>query len=394
MGFKSLVFTIVLLFAFSTAHSQPGNGKLEIHHIDMGQGDAAVLISPQGKVILLDAGLDIAHVKNCSSETTYLKSLGVKEIDAIFVSHYHSDHIGCIPEVLKEFPLVGPSYDRGESYDSSSLTYFNNYVSAVGGHRQAVTLGEKVAFDEGPHPVVLTVESLNGEDAAATIETDNENDLSVSVLVSFDGFREEIGGDLSGENTSNYQDIETSVVRSVGPLDVYKVHHHCSQYSTNEAWLQATTPTIAIISAGDKNSYRHPAEQCLERLHDSEIKNVYWTEEGDGGKPEQNDIVAGTVSVEVGPNATSYAVSYGNKSDTYAIKGSSISPQPSESTSGGDSSDATPPQPKYAFSAKGTVYYFLTCAAVKRISTNNLRYSATPPSGLNPSACVLAASRK
>lgn len=286
MPARYFVFAVVLA-AVSLASAQPGDGKLQIHHIDMGQGDAAVLVTPQGKVVLLDAGLDIAHVKNCSTEISYLTSLGVKQIDAILVSHYHSDHIGCIPDVLHKFPLEGPSYDRGESYDSSSLTYFNNYVSAVGNHRQAVTLGEQVTFDDGPHPVALTVESLNGKDAAATIETDNENDLSVSVLVSFDNFREEIGGDLSGESTTNYQDIETSAVRSIGELDVYKVHHHCSQYSTNEAWLEATEPTIAIISAGDKNTYRHPAEQCLERLHDSEVKKVYWTEEGDGGKPDR-----------------------------------------------------------------------------------------------------------
>ena len=95
-------------------------------------------------------------------EIAYLTSLRVKQIDAIFVSHYHSDHIGCIPDVLQKFLLEGPSYDRGESYESSSLTYFNNYVNAVGSHRQAVALGEKITLDDGPHAVVLTVESLKG----------------------------------------------------------------------------------------------------------------------------------------------------------------------------------------------------------------------------------------
>ena len=101
---RSLVFGVVLA-AVSLASAQPGDGRLQIHHIDMGQGDGAVLISPQGKVILFDAGLDIAHVKKCSTEIAYLTSLRVKQIDAIFVSHYHSDHIGCIPDVLQKFPL-------------------------------------------------------------------------------------------------------------------------------------------------------------------------------------------------------------------------------------------------------------------------------------------------
>ena len=153
----------------------------------------------------------------------------------------------------------------------------------------------------------------------------NENDLSVSVIVSYGAFREEIGGDLSGENTSNYQDIETGVVPSVGPLDVYRVHHHCSAYSTNETWLKETAPTVAVISTGDGNVYRHPAESCLERLHDSNLSKVYWTETGAGGAPRVNDVVGGDISIEVSPNATSYTVFYngGSSTDTYPIKGAS-----------------------------------------------------------------------
>jgi len=289
MRLRIFGFALVLFLTTVCANAQIGNGKLQIHHLDMGQGDAAVLISPFGKVVLLDAGEDIAHVKNCSVETSYLKKLGVTKIDAIIVSHYHSDHIGCIPAVLAEFPLNGPSYDRGESYDSPS-TFFPAYVAAVGSHRSAVTIGEPITLDDGPNPVLLKVESLNGTYPGGTVETDNENDLSVSVLVSFGAFREEIGGDLSGEDTTSYQDIETGVVPSIGELDVYKVHHHCSAYSTNEAWLKATEPTVAIISTGDHNTYHHPADACLNRLHDSEVQKVYWTEKG-AGQPGVSGVV-------------------------------------------------------------------------------------------------------
>jgi beta-lactamase superfamily II metal-dependent hydrolase len=384
MSLRTVVFLLIFGLAAGGAAAQVANGELQIHHIDMGQGDAAVLISPGGQVVLFDAGKDIANKKNCDVETDYLDQLGVTQIDYIFVSHYHTDHIGCIPAVLKQFPLRGPSYDRGEDY---STPFYKNYVTAVTtAHRTTVTLGQTTTLDGGTNPVKLTVLSLNGTSAGGHVPTTNENDLSVSVLVSFGDFREEIGGDLSGENTSNYQDIETDEAPSVGPIDVYKVHHHCSAYSTNEAWLKTTQPTVAIISTGDGNVYRHPAESCLERLHDSDVSKAYWTETGAGGSPGANDVIGGDIVVKVAPNATSYTVSYNNgkSTDTYQIKGSAanaaapvVSLNPEK-----------PDQPRYAYSVKGLVYYYTTCPAVQRISKDNLRTSVDPPSGYKPSSCV------
>ena len=384
MHIRKLGLYLSLFVAATCASAQVANGNLQIHHIDMGQGDAAVLISPAGKVVLFDAGKDIANHKNCDVETDYLDQLGGKQIDYIFVSHYHTDHIGCIPTVLKMFPLKGPSYDRGEEY---STTFYKDYVESVSDHRQTVTLGQTITLDGGANPVTLKVLSINGTFAGGSVSTQNENDLSVSVLVSFGDFREEIGGDLSGENTSNYQDIETGVAPSVGPLDVYKVHHHCSAYSTNETWLKATEPTAAIISDGDGNVYRHPAVSCLERLHDSDVKKAYWTETGAGAKPGTNDVVGGDVSIEVAPNASSFSVSYDNgaTTDTYKIKGAignSGAPADGSSAAGGKA------QPKYAYSVKGKLYYYFDCPAVKRISPKNLWTSDVPPPGKTPSSCV------
>ncbi len=359
-----------------------GDQSLQFHHLDMGQGDAAVLISPEGKVVLFDAGKDMANIKNCDSETAYLEQLGVTHIDYIFVSHYHTDHIGCIPAVLKQFPLQTASYDRGHSYAS---TFYTNYVAAVGAMRKTVTLGQVVTLDSDADPIRLKIVSVNGTFSNGQVMTSNENDLSVSVLVSFGDFREEIGGDLSGENTSTYQDIETGTSPSIGPIDVYKVHHHCSAYSTNEKWLSTTQPTIAVISDGDNNVYRHPAESCLSRLHDTDIKKVYWTEKGAGAAPGAGDVIAGDIVIKVPSHATTYTVTYsgGSTTETYAIKGHSDVSSTTPTTPAAGS-----PQPKYAWSSRGHYYYTLNCPAVKRISQQNLRTGDTPPAGFQAAACV------
>ena len=158
--------------------------------------------------------------------------------------------------------LNGPVYDRGHSYTTKS---YQHYLAAVTSHRKTVSQGDTIAIDAGSNQVTLQVISING----AGIPTTNENDLSLAMRIAFGAFRAEIGGDLSGEDTDNYADIETTVAPSVGPIDVYKVHHHCSKYSTNETWLQVTAPTIGIISTGDTNKYGHPASECLkgQKIH-------------------------------------------------------------------------------------------------------------------------------
>jgi beta-lactamase superfamily II metal-dependent hydrolase len=353
----------------ATATAQ-ANGKLQIHHIDVGQGDGAVLISPGGQVVMFDAGEDL-RTKDCTRPVSYLDQLGVKHIDYLFVSHYHFDHIGCIPAVLGQFPLLNDAVDRGSSYPGATFT---NYVSAVGSHRKTATVGEILTLDKNsPNPVLITVFAVDGQSSHGTVQTSNENDLSLAALVSFGSFKEEIGGDLSGDNTQMYQDVETPVAPDVGKINVYKVHHHCSSHSTNDTWLADTQPAVGIISTGDGNGYGHPTADCLERLHTHNVK-AYWTETGNGVAPEAGlDIVGGNIIVEVAPGASTYTVTYGGShADTFTIAGTTVSPSPSGPT-------ATPP--KYAWSKKSGQYHLASCRFVQNIAPQNLERSDTPPTG-------------
>ena len=161
--------------------------------------------------------------------------------------------------------------------------------------------------------MLITVKALNGDG----VSTSNENDLSLTALITFGAFSAEIGGDLSGDNTDMYADIETGVGPKIGPIDVYKVHHHCSSHSTNEAWLKDTAPTIGIISTGDTNDYGHPTGDCLDRLHQAGVK-TYWTEHGNGAAPLAGlDDVAGNIVVDVAPGAIKYSVSSGNSATRF-----------------------------------------------------------------------------
>lgn len=371
--FKGLLLLAFLTLLATLAASQSGvaNGKLQLHFMDVGQGDGAVLISPKGEIVMFDDG----DSKECEKPRAYVEELGLKHVDYHIASHYHSDHIGCASEVLGQAPLTTAAYDRGEQYNT---TIYDKYVKVVGNKRKTAVIGQKIVLDQNSgHPVTLTFVGLNGHVADNSVATENENDLSVVTLVEFDGFRAEFGGDLSGENTTSYQDIETMVGPKVGHIDVYKVHHHCSSHSTNQAWLRDTSPTIGIISTGNGNRYGHPAENCLENLHAANV-TTYWTETGKGADPDprSDTVVNGPILVEVAPQAQSFAVSYhGKQMATYPVTHPSASGEAS-------------PTVKYVWSKRSSVYHVASCPVSRQISRNNLVTSDTRPQDKQPHKCT------
>jgi len=88
------VAALVLLLAPALAHTA-GNGKLQLHHIDVGQGDGILLISPLGETALFDDG----DYGDCSGIKSCLQGLGITSVKYHFCTHYHADHIGCIDDL-------------------------------------------------------------------------------------------------------------------------------------------------------------------------------------------------------------------------------------------------------------------------------------------------------
>jgi hypothetical protein len=269
-------------------------------------------------------------------------------------------------KLLAEFPLQKVVYDRGGTPRANAC------LQAVGTHRRTADAGTSIKLDaDTDSPVEIKFVALNGNG----VKTSNENDLSVVAVIHFGKFGAEIGGDLSGYKTGSYDDIETSVAPKVGQIEVYKVHHHCSQYSTNDTWLAATRPRVAVISAGDGNRYRHPKRQCLDRLHAAGVK-TYWTEDGNGGTPTAgSDVVGRNIDVEIAPNNSVFTVTYaGSFTDTYPVWGATT---PTEVG-----------MPKYAWSKSAKVYHGANCKYVGNISPANLERGDTPPEGKAPHKCV------
>ena len=303
------LFVLFLVLAYSTcAFAQLGNGKLQIHHIDVGQGDGILIVSPQGQLAIVD---DAAY-NNCAPFVDYITGLGITNFDYNFASHYHADHIGCLDDLMGAGVVLNVTgYDRGYSY--SSATY-DSYVAALGNDRATISKNQTITLDAGAaDPVTIKCVDLNGAGVYSPSGTD-ENAKSVVLKVSYGNFDEVLGGDLTGGSGNN---VESTVGPMVGDVEVYKVHHHGAATSTNDAWLTATTPEVGVICVGD-NSYGHPTADALTRLHNHNVK-TYWTEVGSGASPVNGwDKVGGNIIVQADPgDGAAYTVSGTGFTDTY-----------------------------------------------------------------------------
>jgi competence protein ComEC len=344
---------IILLGASTILSAQP-NGKFQMHFISVGQGDCALLIAPNGSTVLFDDGVR----NNCELVTGYLDSLHIDSIDYHVASHYHADHIGCAEVVLTK--LRKHAYDRGGSYRSAT---YRKYEKVIGEKRRTAVPGNKIELGD------VTVEFVA---ANATIKegpiitTENENDLSVVCVVRYGSLDIVMGGDLSGFHASDYEDIETAVAPKVGEVEVYKVNHHCSSYSSNSFWLETIHPRIGIISTGEGNDYQHPAVDCLQRLHQNGVV-TFWTSEGNGAEPaDGQDHVVGSVVLTFVKGANTFDVVTSAGTSTFSTW---------------EASTVHPVELKYVWSKNSSVYHDATCRYVKTITTANYQAGTVPPDG-------------
>lgn len=311
---KSFVSIFVVGFLFSVACFAQ---QLEIHHIDVGQADATLIKSPTGVTMLIDAG---NNGDGTNIVLPYLSSLGITSLNYVASSHYHEDHIGGLDEVINGLGTsnIGAVYDRGSDNLPTTGT-FNDYAAAANatGRRYTVTLGQIIDLGGG---VTLKCVATNGtviNYGTVSGATKSENDLSVGWVLTYNSFRYFTGGDLGGESSS-YADSETPLATQVGDVDVMKVDHHGSEYSTNQTFVNNLKPEVAIIEVGNGNTYFHPVQSTLDRLVNAHCY-IYQTELGNGGTIPTGKGVVANGNIVVKTSGTGYTVTYGSTTDTYNI---------------------------------------------------------------------------
>lgn len=288
---------------------------LQIHHLDVGQGDSTLIVTPSGLTLLIDAG---NNGKGSGVVLPYLDSLGITQLDYVIASHYHADHIGGLDEVINGLGAasIGICYDRGTDPPLPGTAAYTDYASAASvAGRVTIGLGQALDLGDG---VTLTCLAVDGEVLGYGLvpnASDSENDLSLAFVLSWHRFQYFTGGDCGGEATY-YADLETPLAPLVGNVDAFKIDHHGSAYSTNQAFVAALQPEVGIICVGDGNTYGHPVQSVLDRLAVAGCL-MYLTEAGAGGTLPPNSGWVADAPIILTTDGYSYSMAFGSTTHLY-----------------------------------------------------------------------------
>jgi beta-lactamase superfamily II metal-dependent hydrolase len=290
--------------------SRTASAQLRIVHIDVGQGDATLIVGPS-KTLLFDAGVTGSGTQIRS----VLNSLGITSLDYFVAGHYHADHIGAIDEVINGgIPINIASYDRGGTYSSQTFTH---YVNAVGARRATIALNQQIDLGGG---CLLTCIAVNGATNQGNVSPTGENDRSIALVLRYGTFDYLITSDLSGGGSAT-ADVETKIAQDAGDVDVLHAGHHGSLTSTNQTLVNALKPEQAVISCGDGNSYGHPTQSILDRLAASPGLDTIWQTEAGAGATTGKVKVGGNITFLTNGNTYSVTISSTGQTFNYSTDG-------------------------------------------------------------------------
>lgn len=222
-------------------------GVLTALTLDVGQGESVILTSG-GETALVDCGSSNSYKDPGGLAADTLHSMGVRELSAVVVTHYHADHTNGLYEVLRRIPV--------------QTIYLPDIEDEYGVRERLVSLAE----EKGAQVTYVTKETTDTlGDTVLTIYPPVQsggdlNELGLTALASAGDFDLLITGDMSGSTEKKL--VETYALPDI---EVLVVSHHGSRYSSNIRFLKSVTPEAAVISVGD-NNYGHPSEETLQRL--------------------------------------------------------------------------------------------------------------------------------
>ena len=262
----ALLGAIVCAVAPHTATRR--SGELEISAIDVGQGDSIFIVSPDGHTMLVDAGGPTGGATRQGNGASggvgnfdigedvvspYLWSRHVHRLDVVALTHAHSDHMGGMPAILRNFRPR--ELWVGHNPPIPAYQQLLSEAASLGIRIRSFSTSDTVAFG-GTTVRVLSPAPRYQPGGAAT------NDDSLVLHLSYAGHSALLEGDAEAPSEAAMLSLPAGDLAS----DLLKVGHHGSKTSTTPPFLARVAPHLAVISVGPFNSYHHPRWETLDKL--------------------------------------------------------------------------------------------------------------------------------
>jgi len=249
---KLFILSILNVLAFSLVLYLSSSAHLEVSFFDVGQGDSIFIETPEKYQVLIDGGPGYSKVLEGLSREM---SFGDKEIDLMILSHPESDHMTGLLSVLENYKVDNILW-TGIEKEGEKFETWKRMINEEGANVYYANKGDMVTMGDVALEILSPKELLKGK------EFKESNDTAVVSKLSYKDNSFLFSGDISSKTEKLIDDVD---------VDVLKVAHHGSKYSTSEDFLDKASPLIAVIQVG-KNSYGHPTEEVLTRLLNSGIK--------------------------------------------------------------------------------------------------------------------------
>lgn len=258
----ALVSAMVWLYPATYTGSQ-ATTNLSVTYLDVGQGDATLITTPEGVEVLIDGGRDGAVLRELAKNRSWFD----REIDLVIATHPDSDHIGGLIDVLERYQ-IGSILMTENKNDTPAAAEYARLVKAEGAEVMMARRGQSFVLGTSTKLEVLWPE---------TDPTELESNAS-SIIIKL------TYGETSFIFTADApKNIEEYLVLAYGEhlkADVLKVGHHGSRTSTSEIFLDEVEPRLAVISAGKDNSYGHPHVEVTDLLFNNRVDTFNTAEVG------------------------------------------------------------------------------------------------------------------
>jgi competence protein ComEC len=249
-----VVLASVALLAGISLASLP-DGRLHLTALDIGQGDAILIESPSGRIVLIDGGPDPElTLRRLGADLPFFQ----RHIDLMVLTHPHQDHVAGLVEVMARF-RVGMLIHAGIPFDNPAYARLLTDAGREPGLRVVLgRTGQRLRIDG---TTSLEIIYPTAADAAGPLPDGDINNASIVAVLRYGGFVALLTGDAEAPIEARLADRGL-----LGPVDVLKVGHHGSRSGTTPRLLELTRPAAALISVGTDNEYGHPAPVTLATL--------------------------------------------------------------------------------------------------------------------------------
>ena len=258
------VATATLLLAFSAStgviRAQPPQ-TLDIYWIDVEGGAATLVVTPQGESVLMDAGWPRPDFRDTDRIQAAMRDAGITTIDYLLISHFHTDHVGGLPQLAGRVP-IGQVIDHGDSVEQdgeAGLTLWRSYEAVADGRRRTVEPGDKLPLRRMEFSFIASHRQLvesperrrpnrRCDTATAPAVDDGENGHSLGYVLSLGAFQFLNMGDLTPDREYALACPENRL----GVVDLWQVPHHGGYGAIRPELAGALEPTVAVINNGPR----------------------------------------------------------------------------------------------------------------------------------------------